>query len=173
MLGSNENGVFYYVCYGAKYTAFTPSLRHKAEKFMGIVMEYLTSKYAVCMIYIHTGTPPLRKGALSEFRRMYMPMPDENKRRIFKIYVVEPSKFLSARMRFFRTCILVGDTIFTKIEVFPTLNTFLDNFSKQEPLVARKLFSSLPFKFVEAFNMERFKSGRTESSGSFTKSIKS
>jgi len=67
---------------------------------------------------VHSGVSSTSKGALSLFRRAYETLPAKTKEKVTAVYVVQPSFYLTQRMKAFKRCFLRKDPIFKRLRIY-------------------------------------------------------
>lgn len=85
------------------------------------------------MIYVHSDVGSTKNGALKIFRQMYIKADKERQDRLLQIHVVQPSKWLSLRMNFAKTCKKEAKEVFNKIFVHKKISDFINFLRDREP----------------------------------------
>ena len=71
------------------------------------------------LIYVHSLVKPLRKGALSSFKKIYIRIENNKKLKLNHIYVIQPSLLLKTRIFMVERCVNRNlHTVFEKLEPF-------------------------------------------------------
>ncbi|CDW76114.1 domain-containing protein [Stylonychia lemnae] len=98
-LGTNKEGMYYFVIYGYAYTkAYDSKEKIKIGEAFQTLSDYLTTLYKWVLIYVHSCVGATRKGALIKFKEIYCEMTQAQKATLSKLYIIQPSLFVKIKM---------------------------------------------------------------------------